>query len=345
MKAKTFFIAAVSCAALLLAGAAGLVAWADPLLTVDGLEEGGTALFVNERYEMAGLIRRQDYENVVMGTSSVANFRASWFTRGTGKKTLKITFPDGRLSEFDTALDLAFRTHGELDTVYFCLDPTVLIREEQTSELPEYLYNDAPLDDLQFYLNGESLALAAKSLFWREGGKVPLDDAYVWEGGYEFSWRAALEGYERPEDAGGQLPVEPFLAAAERNMDVVCGWMEEHPDTKFVVWYPPYSILFWDKMLREGKADGVVEAVKYASLRMMDYNNAEVYCFLHALQYISELGNYTDHIHCSADITAWEAEMLMSSDRWRLTREECDMRLDELRNYFKEYNFEMLFDS
>lgn len=343
VKSKTFFLAALSCALLLLSCAAGLVAWTDPLLTVGTLEEGGTALFINERYELAGLIRRQDYSSVVMGTSSVANFRASWFTQGTGKKTLKITFPDGRLSEFDTALDLAFRTHGELDTVYFCLDPTVLIREEQVSELPEYLYNDNPVDDVEFYLNAESVALAAKSLAWREQGRVSLDDAYVWEDGHEFSWRAALENYERPEDAGGQLPADTYLAAAERNMDVVCRWMEEHPNTRFVVWYPPYSILFWDKMLREGKADAVMEAVKHATLRMMDYDNAEVHCFLHALEYISELGNYTDHIHCSAAITSWEADMLMHSDRWRLTREDYSWRLDELQNYFKEYNFQMLF--
>ena len=61
MKSKTFFIAVLSCVILALAGTAGIVAWADPLLTAKTLDEGDTALFVNERYEMAGLIRRQDY--------------------------------------------------------------------------------------------------------------------------------------------------------------------------------------------------------------------------------------------------------------------------------------------
>ena len=130
MKARTFFLTVRACVLLALAGTAGVVAWADPLLTAGTLEEGGTALFDNERYEMAGLIRRQDYEDVVMGTSLVANYRASWFAERSGRKTLKVTFPDGRLSEFGIALDLAFRTHGTLNTVYFCLDPNVLIRED-----------------------------------------------------------------------------------------------------------------------------------------------------------------------------------------------------------------------
>lgn len=189
MKPKTFVIAACSCALLLLAACAGLVAWTDPLLTLGPLEEGETALFINERYELAGLIRRQDYSNLVMGTSLAANFRQSWFSDWLGSGTLKAALPDGRLEEFDTALDLAYRTH-EIDRVFFGLDPNVLIRGDQRSQLPEYLYNDNALDDLQFYFNAESLALAFQSLLLGEEMKVPLDEAYVWDRDHIFSCAA-----------------------------------------------------------------------------------------------------------------------------------------------------------
>ena len=89
VKAKTFFIAALSCVLALLLGTAAAVAWIDPMLTVGGLKEGETALFVNERYEMAGLLRSQEYSNLVMGTSLVANYRASWFEEGLGEKTFQ----------------------------------------------------------------------------------------------------------------------------------------------------------------------------------------------------------------------------------------------------------------
>ena len=223
VKAKTFFIAALSCVLALLLGTAAAVAWIDPMLTVGGLKEGETALFVNERYEMAGLLRSQEYSNLVMGTSLVANYRASWFEEGLGEKTLKVTFPDGRLSEFDTALELAVRTHGPMHNVFFCLDPNVLVRESQDSELPEYLYNDNPVDDLQFYLNAESLALAAKSVLLGDSAKVPLDEAYVWDRDSVFSVGNALAGYPRPEPTGVTLPGDAYLPAAERNMDG--GWV------------------------------------------------------------------------------------------------------------------------
>ena len=341
MRSKTFFIAVLSCVILALAGTAGVVAWADPLLTAKALGEGDTALFVNERYEMAGLIRRQDYEDVVMGTSLVANYRASWFTGETGRRTLKVTFPDGRLTEFDIALDLAFRTH-ELNTVYFGLDPNVLVREDQGSELPEYLYNDNPIDDLEFYFNGESLALAVKSMALGDEAKVPLDEAFIWDGKHEFSWLTAIESYPRPETVSEPLPAGAYLDAAERNMDIVCSWLEEHPDTQFKIWFPPYSILYWDKATREGKAEAILSAIEYACGRLMPYENVTVHSFLNDRWTTTDLEQYTDHIHCSSVVTSAVARGVINGD-WRIWPEYYHGQIDELRQFVENYDYESLF--
>lgn len=342
MTAKRFFIAALSCALLLLAGTAAVVAWADPLLTAGALEEGEPALFVNERYEMAGLIRYQDYEDLVMGTSLVANYRASWFTRETGRETLKVTFPDGRLSEFDIALDLAFRTH-RLNTVYFGLDPNVLIREDQSVELPEYLYNDNPLDDLEFYFNGESLALAVKSLALGDGAEVPLDEAFIWDGKHQFSWLTALESYPRPEAVSEeQLPAEAYLAAAEVNMDTVCSWLEEHPDTQFKIWFPPYSILYWDKAHREGNTEAILTAIEYACGRLLAYDNVTVHSFLNDRWTTTDLEQYTDHVHCSSLVTSEVAKGVINGD-WRMWPEYYHGQVDELRQFVNNYDYESLY--
>ena len=343
MKARTFFIAVLACVLLVLAGTAGVVAWVDPLLTAGALEEGGAALFVNERYEMAGLIRRQDYEDIVMGTSLVANYRASWFTEGTGRKTLKVTFPDGRLSEFGIALDLAFRTHDTLNTVYFGLDPNVLIREDQSVELPEYLYNDNPVDDLQLYFNGASLALAVKSMHLGEDAKVPLDEAFIWDETYEFSWDSALGAYVRPEAAGGPLPADAYLAAARANMDIVCSWVEEHPDTRFKIWFPPYSILYWDKAQREGATEAILTALEYASGRLLLYENVNVHSFLNDRRTITDLGQYTDYIHCSSQITMQTAQRMIN-DEWQYWPERYKEQIDALRQLVTGYPYYGLFE-
>ncbi|MBD5118959.1 MAG: hypothetical protein HDT37_07610 [Clostridiales bacterium] len=343
MKAKTFFMAALSCALLLLGGSAALVAWADPLLTVGTLDEGETALFVNERYELAGLIRRQDYSNLIMGTSLAANFRASWFTDWLGSGTLKIAIPDGRLDEFDTALELAYRTHGTIDRVFFGLDPNVLIREDQHSELPEYLYNDNVLDDLQFYFNAESLALAVKSLILGEEAKAPLDEAYVWDWDHTFATGAALGSYLRPEAVSDPLPADAYLAAAEANMDVICGWAQEHPDTQFMVWFPPYSILYWDQASRLGTKEAILTAIEYACGRLLACGNVEVFSFLNSQDTITNLNNYTDHIHYSGRTAAWMSRKMLAG-QWRYWADAYQGQVNELREFVNNYDYEALFD-
>ena len=342
VKSKTFFLTVLFCALALLLGTAGVVAWVDPMLT-GGLEEGETALFVNERYEMAGLIRHQDYEDIVMGTSLVANYRASWFTRGTGRETLKITFPDGRLSEFDIALDLAFRTHDKINTVYFCLDPNVLIRKDKGVELPEYLYNDDPLDDLQLYFNGECLALAVKSLLLGDRAKAPLDEAFVWDGKYEFSWDSALGSYVRPEKADKPLDGGAYLPEAQKNMDVVCSWVEKHPDTQFKIWFPPYSILYWDKAQREGTTEAILSALEYACGRLVRYGNVGVYSYLNDRWTATDLGQYADYIHCSSQVTSALAQGMVN-DAWRIWPEYYQSQMDELRQYVTSYDYDAMFE-
>lgn len=346
MKAKTFFIAVLAGVLACLGTFILLLSLEDPFFVMRGIGEGETALFDNQRYQMAGLIRHQDYTQVVMGTSLVANYRASWFTEGTGKETLKITFPDGWVTEFDTALKLALRTHPQLDRVYFCLDPNILIRPdgERTVELPLYLYNQNPFDDVEYLINADTYQKALSSWLRRQLVQtLPLDIAYVWEYTYDFSREVVLEGYRRPEVSGTTLPGDAYLEAAAENLDVICAWAEKHPEVEFVVWFPPYSILYWDMMLREGRADAILNAVEYAAQRLMEYDNVAVHCFLHS-NYITDLDFYTDHIHCCYRLTRWEADSLMEG-KWRLNGENFPACLEGLRERIKSYDFEALLAS
>ena len=347
MKAKTFFIAVLTGVLACFAGLILLVSAEDHFFLLSGIQEGDAALFDNQRYQMAGLIRHQDYSAVVMGTSLVANYRASWFTEGLGEQTLKITFPDGWISEFDAALNLAFRTHQSLNTVFFGLDPNIMIRpdSQRTVELPRSLYNVNPLDDVEFLLNADTLQYAALSWVRRQFLEpVTLDEAYVWDGDgvTGFSRTTAFAAYIRPEASGTVLPADAYLDVTDENLDIVCRWAEEHPEVRFVIWFPPYSVLYWDKTDREGTTEAVITAVEHAARRLLEYDNVAVYCFLGDVDTITNLDNYGDHIHCSGAITRQTAQRMMDG-LWRLTRENCRARMDSLRQFAAEYDFESLF--
>lgn len=344
MKARTFFLASLAVILVCFGALIALLSMEDPFFVLGGIEEGETALFDNQRYEMPGLIRHQDYSAVVMGTSLVANYRASWFTEGLGKETLKITFPDGWISEFDTALNLAFRTHPDLSTVLFCLDPNILIRSdsERTVELPGYLYNLNPLDDLEYLLNADTYVLVLDAMLARRSERVTLDEAYIWDGKYKFSWTSALEGYPRPERVSEPLPADAYLEAARANLDIVCSWIEEHPDTLFKIWFPPYSILYWDKAQREGTTEAILTALEYASDRLTSHENVNLYSFLNDQWTVTNLEQYTDHIHCSSEVTKQTAQCIINGD-WRVWHGICKAHVDSLRQFVNSYDYDRLF--
>lgn len=344
MNPKRFFIAVLAGVLVCFCALSAFAISGDPFFVLSGLEEGDLAEFDNQRYQMGGLIRNQEYSAIVMGTSLVANYRASWFTQGLGKQTLKVTFPDGWISEFDTALSLAFRAQKGLDTVLFCMDPNIMIRpdSQRAVELPGYLYDLNPLNDVEYLLNVDTYQLVGRGLL-KNSVLTSLDEAYVWDGAYTFSWGNALAGYPRPAVSQTTLPADTYLEAVEENLSVVCAWIEEHPDTEFIIWLPPYSILYWDKCTREGSADAVLTAVEHMGERLLDYDNVTFYLFTDDYEVITDLNNYTDHIHCSGEVTSYVAHSVMDPDLRVADREELSRRVAELRDYVSGYDYTLIF--
>lgn len=169
-------------------------------------QEGGA--FFNERYQAAGMIRNVRADTVLLGTSMAANYRASWIGETFGGTGLRITIPDGYLSEFDQAVELLFRTQDP-QRVIFGLDLNILVRDESglTGAMPDYLYNKNPVDDVRYLLNKDTLYYSLYTIMtelW--GTEQSLDEGFTWGEGIWWNHLTALDNYERPEPAGETLP-------------------------------------------------------------------------------------------------------------------------------------------
>ena len=142
---------------LLLTAAAAAVFLSDPCFYYR-LPPEGEGIYFSERCQMAGLIRNVPADTVVMGTSMAANYRKSHIEEVFGGTGLRVTLPDGYLSEFDQAMGLLFREQSP-ERVLFGLDLNILVRDESglTASMPGYLYDANPLNDLQYLLNKDML--------------------------------------------------------------------------------------------------------------------------------------------------------------------------------------------
>ncbi|MEG1577287.1 MAG: hypothetical protein RRY64_00655 [Oscillospiraceae bacterium] len=335
---KKFVIGTLTASLTLLCAGALMVAILDPFFRL--APPGDREIYSNERYENPGMIRNLDYDTAVLGTSLVCNYRASWF----GDSAVKISYRDGYFSEFDTALDLTFRTHPDLSKVYFGLDLNILTRDEsqRTAVLEPYLYNDNPLDDVAYFLNMEVYLRCANLLVRRMNGTTTaLDDAYVWDGTCEFSRAAALAHYIRPP-VGTPLPPEQYYAACDQNLAVLDRWLTDHRDTEFTFFISPYSILYWDYAMREGSVDAKLSALSRTVEHLQGHPNLRLIFLMDQEQMMTNLDHYTDYIHCDGSVSQLLATQVQG-DEFLLTAENYKDVLAHFSDLIKHYDYEAIF--
>lgn len=302
-------------------------------------------VWFEQRCQTAGLLRSQDYETVLMGTSLAANYRPLWFDAYFDTRTVKATFPNGGFHEFSQALDYACQTH-DVKRVIFGLDPNILVRsvEEAPDQLPAYLYDTNPWNDSPYLLNKDVLVRALYVVREKAAGNTQaLQDAFVWDGNVFFSKELALAGYQRPEAEDTVLPEDAFFDICDENLAVVETWLTEHPDTEFIFYYSPYSILFWDKMERQGRTDAMLAVLKHATEALLAYDNVKIQCFLTDIDIITDLDNYADHIHVAGRVT-WKMSKAMAGTEHLLTLENYEAKLDALREYVVNYDYESIWE-
>lgn len=315
----------------------------DPFFHYHAPDPEGEVWF-DERYQAAGLLRSQRYETVLMGTSLAANYRPFWFDVFYDTSTVKVTFPNGGFHEFTQALDYAYARQN-VKRVIFGLDPNILSRpaSQAPDQLPDYLYDDNPWNDGRYLLSKDVLLRSAYAAWEKARGETrPLQDAFLWDGTLYFEKELALGSYERPEIAAKPLPADAFLKDCDENLSVVRGWIEAHPDTEFVFFLSPYSILYWDKMQRLGETEAVFAMLRRTAETLLPYENVDLQCFLTDTQVITDLDNYADHIHVAGRVT-YAMARAMPGGEYRLTGENYRRRLDALHTFVVNYDYEKIF--
>lgn len=339
---KRWGLALLATAAVLLALCAGTVRLVDPFFHYHDPDPEGEVWF-DQRAQGAGLLRSQEYETVLMGSSLAANYRPFWFDVFYNTSTVKVTFPNGGFGEFTQALDYAY-TQRDVERVIFGLDPNLLARSpaEEPDQLPDYLYDGNIWNDGQYLLNKDALLRSGYTLLKKAKGETQtIQDAFVWDGNVFFSRELALAGYERPEETDAALSADAFLENGRENLSVVTGWLEAHPDTEFIFFFSPYSILFWDKMDRLGQTEAMLALLEETTETLLRYDNAELQFFMADTDVITNLDNYADHIHVAGRVT-YRMAQAMPTGEYRLTAENRAEVLDGLRDFVVHYDYDQI---
>ncbi len=307
----------------------------------------------NQRYQNDGITRHFDYDAMIIGTSMTENFLTSEYDALFGVHSIKVNYSGASFPELFDALERAIDRNPELKHVIFAIDQWFLLEGwdmlAASGDYPTYLYDENLANDVNYLLNKSVLFENTLGVldYTRYGYTTPTFDEYSnWNDLYTFDAGLVLQNYDRPALCEVQPPLTEGQkeALAQMLRGTIVRLAREHPDIEFVCFYPPYSVLAWDRYIRQGTLEQQLEAYALASEVLLEGENIQLYSFLNDFQLVSDLNHYKDFSHHSQEINSLLLQRFANKE-YLLTRETNASHWEEVGEYYRNFDYEGLLGS
>ncbi len=301
-----------------------------------------------ERYTNDGIARHFDYDALITGTSMAQNFKTSEMDALLGTNAVKNTFSGAGYQELSENLKRALERNENLTTVLWAMDYNGLLRDydwRQYDVYPDYLYDDNPFNDVSYLFN--------KSIFYH--GVLPsitmtlsgtpsttMDEYSSWE--TETGLEHVLYAYNRTtlEKLSPDFGKEEQENVTRTITENVVNLVTRYPDTTFYIFYPPYSICYWDALSIHGTTLKEIAAQQVATELLLECPNVKLYSFFDQHDIICNLDYYSDPGHYDARVNSMILEWI-ANDTGRITKENYLEKLDAQREFFLNYDYESIY--
>lgn len=278
-----------------------------------------------QNYSNAGIAKSYAYDSVIIGSSMTENFRPSQLDELLGGSFIKLPINAGSPYNNKQMMDLAFGTH-EIKTLLYGVDIESFTYFYTTPkcDMPDYLYDSNLLNDTQYWFN-LSVLLKYIPRCLRTLGQTDSnqrDTMYTWGTKYAYGADAALRGVTVRADDVPQTPLEAEPAMSQQTMlnveHNIVPYIEAHPDTEFIFFFPPYSVVRWYNFYESGMLNDHHMQKEAIIGRLLPYDNVRIFDFQAETEWICNLDNYIDDGHYGPWINDAMIEAI-ASDRYRIT--------------------------
>lgn len=333
-----------------LAGCMALVIWVDPFFQYHKPLTWFPYLVDNQVNQNPGLAKHMDYDGILIGSSMTASFNTDWFEELMGMKTQKLSYNGSYPKDLSNIMQLVFDAKGDqVKAVYMAVDQSTFSADPEETKFPvtDYLYDDNVFNDVPYLLNKDvlldyilrPLADRKDASDWAELYKPWWTDEYYNKANVLMYYEAVEEKQE--EEA---LAADYFKDAVEENLQKnILPYIEAHPETEFYIFYPPYSILFWNDVTREKELEAVIGRLEYMTERLLNYENVHVFNFLGKEDIICNLNNYADYMHYHKNVCRYITECFATGEN-ELHPENYGQAFDEIRTLAMSYNYPAIWD-
>lgn len=279
---------------------------------------GLKAVLTDKEYQCIGTLRTFDYDSLIVGSSVAENYYNGWFNEGFDCNAIKAIRSYGATADLCYLLDAAYENH-DLKYVFYSMDTASLAADPTpTYELtgcPMYLYNKNIFDDVEYLFNKgvlfEKIPYMAANTFI---GDYDENDSYNWAQWKEFNQDMALGLYIRNARIAPMKEKNYYQNMLDANIELVAAQIEAHPHTQYKIFFPAYSMLWWDNLYRSGDLEAYLYNMEQTMGALLQYENVEMFYFQDEEEIITNLDNYMDTLHFSPEINKYMANQIIEGN-------------------------------
>lgn len=339
MKTKNYCLIVV-CGTILL-----LVALALPTIVVDPCfhyrAPKGAYLLHNQRYQNDGIIRHFEYDAMITGSSMTENFKASQLDGLFNTHSIKVPYAGARFKEIDQAVNVALKSNDNLKLVVRSLDLPILDAEKDSvryENCPTYLYDDNILNDVNYVLNKQILLEQTREFLKMNQGEAQstgFDEYSTW--GVDITLSEIYKNVEYPTGKD-IVKIRPFTKEDQKRVQEnirqnVVKTAADNPKVTFYLFFPPYSCIFYDELIRNGELDYQMAVQECAIEEMLGCENIKLYSFCDWFDVTCDLERYRDMEHYDAKVSSSILEK-MKQGEGLLTEDNYREHLNTVKNYY-----------
>ena len=346
MNAKRFARLSTSLTLVLLMLVAALQIAIDPLFQYHQLWFGLKPVVTDERYQNAGVAKTFDYENAIIGNSLSENFYVSDVEKVFGGKTVKLTAAGSHTSDWKYSLDILKNKSPK--NILFNLDPYIMDTDPNNlkHELPTYLYDYNYLNDVNYLFNFAIVnQYTYQTIKKNRADKIPdYNKVFCWDETIKTGREETLKHYHRPEKGSEQINADELKQTALSNMNNLNKYYQEMPDTQFVFFCSPFSILFWDKNNQNNGLDAWRETYLTVIGDLVKNKNVSVYFWndQEMIDTICNLDYYTDEAHYNVDVCKMICNRI-SNNQGLMNQSNYQDSVNQFFDYLKMYDYDAIF--
>lgn len=307
-------------------------------------------------YQTPGNAENLEYSSAIVGTSMTENFRVSWFEEELGWDIMKLSYAGATCNDLKAILECVYADGRQVDHILMDLNDYQLTVESEVSyvERPEYLYTENPLDDYRYVYNHDVFVKSVERVIAAAQGETDnIETAYTWENEELFGKQRVLEASRLSkekllaENAEKETTLkteeqEDILKICQENLNQILPYMQEHPETEFIVYFPPYSLIYWEEVVIQDELEEMIGVYTYAVEQLLPYENVKVYYF-QGEDVIQNLDEYRDATHHKPKYNRYIFDCI-KEDKNRLTEENYQEEIQKVYELTRNYDYESLWE-